>query len=171
MTFPGALERLTHQQEVAERLLQRVWVGDVLVVDVLGVDRTGHLESGEEARVMHTLHICICVCARVLAPVGWPPRASGAAGCFPEETDADTSRRGRRPAWACLQSSPAEQQRVVRGLRLAPTPAATRSDQTLRRYRVDHVDLLSDHLRVVDGAGIVFIHFHNNMLIHRPPAR
>lgn len=63
------------------------------------------------------------------------------------------------------------QQRVVRGLRLAPTPAATRSDQTLRRYRVDHVDLLSDHLRVVDGAGIVFIHFHNNMLIHRPPAR
>lgn len=114
--------------------------------------------------------VCVCVWGGG-APVGWWPRASGTAGCFPEETDGDTSLSCPWPASACLPPSSPEQQREVRRLCVPATAAATRSDQILTRYRVADVELLPDHPRVIDGARILFSYFDNNVLIHGPPAR
>lgn len=54
---------------------------------------------------------------------------------------------------------------------LLPTLAAARRRRTAGRYRVADVELVSDHPGVVDGAGVLFPHFHHDMLVHRPPVR
>lgn len=136
-------------------------------MDLLGVDLTHHLESKEGARVMYTR----CTSASACVHVRWHLWAGRHVRQVQQVVsprrqmwirDGEVNgRRERVPRHLHL--------RVVRGLLLAPAAAATRSDQTATRYRVDHVDLLSDG--VVDGAGILFTHFHNNMLIHRPPAQ